>query len=140
MITFIVEGDPAPKGSFTPNVSKNGRPYLHNASERTKPWENCVKHAAWEAVQELDEPIPPPYHVTMHFARKRPGRPTYKHPARDDLDKVIRCTIDGLVKGKLLEDDRHVTSIVSTEAWASERSGVEVTVTSVPDDQYAEWR
>jgi Holliday junction resolvase RusA-like endonuclease len=61
---------------------------------------------------------------------------------RDDLDKLVRCTVDGLVKGVLLLDDRHVTVLPAEQAWAHAdgREGCRVTVWTVTLERYPAWR
>lgn len=104
-------GDPAPKGSRTYVAPGRSRP----ASKREKPWTLAVQDFAFLAkVQaELRAPMAPPYEVRLRF-QIAPGKtkPKYAWPtANGDLDKLVRCTLDGLTFGGLIVDDRHVTRL-----------------------------
>lgn len=138
-VTFIIEGRPGPKGSRTVGQRKNGSTFTRPASKFEKAWEGAVSTTTAE-VAACHGQLEPPYRVTLEFARERPARPTWAWPSRDDIDKLIRCTVDGMVKGGLLVDDRHVTAVNATEAWAHERQGCRVTVESVEPGGYASWR
>lgn len=132
MIQFTVEGDPAPKGSRTMGRTKSGVTFNRPSSARQKPWESAVATAAVKAMAERG-PLEPPYDVTLHVRRRKPKRPSWPWPSREDLDKVVRCTIDGLVKGELLVDDRHVIRLTATEDWVGpeEEQGCGVQVRSI---------
>lgn len=129
MVRFTVEGDPGPKGSRTVGQRKNGSTFTRPSSKRQKPWEAAVSIAAGEAAAEHGQ-LEPPYRVTLEFTSAKPKRPTWAWPSKDDLDKLVRCTLDGLVKGGLMVDDRHVTTLTSGKAFAV-TSGCRVSVESL---------
>lgn len=81
--------------------------------------------------------IEAPYVVALDFAMPRPARPAHPHPTRGDLDKLVRAVLDGLTRGGLIADDRHVIELAASKRWASERGaeGVAVTVRSMAEDK-----
>lgn len=135
-VRFIVEGRPGPKGSRTVGKRKNGSTFTRPASKFEKPWEQAV---ATQTSDVTCGQLEPPYRVTLEFALERGKRPKWGWPSRDDLDKLARCTIDGLVKGGLLLDDRHVVQVDASKAWTQGREGCRITVNSTRADCYAEW-
>jgi Holliday junction resolvase RusA-like endonuclease len=112
---FTVEGTPAPKGSRTAGVTKAGKPYLRPASKREKPWTELVSKAA-----ALEVPLPPPYEIEIRFRFASAAKPVHPYPSRSDLDKLVRCAVDGLMFGGLIEDDRHVTRLVASKEYGTE--------------------
>lgn len=123
MTRFYVTGRPAPKGSRTVARGANGKTWSRPASKYEKPWIAAVSSAASQHPK-----LAPPYLVELVFFFERPKKPTNDYPVQD-VDKLARSTLDGLVVGGLLEDDRHVTRLVAVKAWG-EASGCEVTVTA----------
>lgn len=121
-VKLCVNGRPAPKGSRVYRAG-GSRP----ASRYEKAWTETVAFEALATAVHLD----PPYYVGITFRYARPVKPTHAWPSSIDLDKAVRGTLDGLVTGRLIVDDRHVVQL-----WASQRfatvSGADITVQSVP--------
>ena len=69
-----------------------------------------------------------PYDVALEFRLHTPR----KHgawPTGADLDKLVRAVLDGLVQGGAISDDRHVTALTASKAFAPEAEcGVRVSV------------
>lgn len=122
MIAFFVDGRPAPKGSRTRGQTADGRHYTRPASKYEKPWMNTVQRAAEEHPALL-----PPYRVALVFRFERPAKPKYAWPVVADLDKCVRATLDGLVKARLIADDKHVT-LIEARAEYGTRQGCAVAV------------
>lgn len=127
-LRLVVEGTPGPKGSTVPGKRRDGGIYTRPASKLTKPWELAVSTAVADALVEMLEP---PYRVTLHFRVPRPKKPTWRWPVTHDLDKLARCTIDGLQKGGAILDDKHVVEIWTTKRYAPGPARCRVTVCSV---------
>lgn len=111
MAVFRVDGVPAPQGSKI-----RTRYGMREASKRVGPW----REAVMAAVAGLPQ-IAPPYEVTVHFFIPRPKTTKAVHPvapAVGDLDKLIRSTYDGLVKGGLILDDRFIIAGEQSKQWA----------------------
>lgn len=123
MLRVRVYGRPAPKGSRTNGVTRHGRRYTRPASKYEKPWAEAVAAAVSER-----ETIQPPYSVTLEFAITEPGKPTWPWPSQADLDKLARCTIDGLVAGGAILDDRHVIHLGATKRWTDGDSFCDVRI------------
>jgi Holliday junction resolvase RusA-like endonuclease len=121
VIRFTVSGRPAPKGSRTRGMTADGRHYTRPASKYEKPWTDAVQRAA-----EGHPALLPPYRVDLHFRFTRPAKPRYAWPVAADLDKAARATLDGLVKARLIADDKHVVQINASAEYGEQ--GCDVTV------------
>lgn len=112
---FRVLGNPAPKGSRTSGTRKDGSRYSRPACAREKPWAMAVQLAAFDHIVAFrpDRPVmKPPYRISLRFYIDQPKRPKFWWPTSNgDLDKITRCTVDGLTFGGLLVDDRHVIAL-----------------------------
>lgn len=119
MISVDVEGRPAPKGSRILGKTKTGVSYTRPASKYEKPWVDAVK-AETQIVMRHRAPIPMPYVIELEFRLQPPkrNRRTHPWPTAHDLDKLARSTIDGLVQGGALSDDRHVTALTVSKRYA----------------------
>ena len=115
-------------------TTKTGKPYTRPASRYEEPWINAVRDAARGVRRHVA--LQPPYAVRMTLKLEEPKRHTYAWSTKHDLDKLVRAVMDGLVRGKLIEDDRHVVEIAASKCWAQspERAGVEVWVSGISDD------
>lgn len=129
-IGFHVPGLPAPKGSRTVGVRRDGSHFTRPASGGEHAWTDAVALVA-RSHRPASGTLGPPYAVALTFALPRPARPAHGHPSRSDLDKLIRGALDGLARAELIVDDRHVTHLVALKRYAEPgREGVEVTVQS----------
>lgn len=125
-LTLTVLGTPKPKGSRTIGRRKDGSVFTRPASRGEQAWTHAVAQAASCGSTGT---LPPPYAVELTFRMPRPSRPAHPWPTRGDLDKLVRSTLDGLVHGGLLEDDRHVAELSASKLWASSTGGAGVVVT-----------
>jgi Holliday junction resolvase RusA-like endonuclease len=121
VIQIEAEGRPAPKGSRIMGHTKTGKSYTRPASKFEKPWVDAVKVAAQIVMRHHAMPEPP-YDVALHFYIARPNNPRYGWPVKGDIDKLARAALDGLVAGGAIRDDRHVTALTVTTAWATARA------------------
>jgi Holliday junction resolvase RusA-like endonuclease len=112
-----IAGEPAPKGSRTLGRRRDGSVFSRPASQGEAGWVEAVARSAMAARGTAQ--IEPPYTVELIFSLPRPARPAHAHPSRSDLDKLVRAVLDGLVRGGLLEDDRHVVRLVASKRWAA---------------------
>ncbi len=113
-VRLVVYGRCAPKGSHSLGRRKDGSAFVRPASKYQKAWTEAVAHEARCEGTLLD----PPYEVDLSFFIARPVKPKYAWPTQSDLDKLVRATVDGLVAGGLLLDDRHVTRSSERKSWA----------------------
>lgn len=129
MFEVFVEGRAAPKGSRIQGTTKTGRSYTYPASKFEKPWTEAVKAEVQIAMRHAT-PMAPPYRIELEFVLDRPRQPHHPWPTKSDLDKLERCVIDGIVQGKGISDDRHVTALTSSKRFADpgERQGVRLSV------------
>src|SRR3954469_807742 len=134
MVCVEVSGRPAPKGSRTAAKTKGGKLYTYPASKLERPWVEAVTEATRQVMRHRSTPAPP-YHVglTLRIPKGRTGS-AYSWPTQHDVDKLARAVIDGLVKGKALVDDRHVTSLTVCKLFVNgdgEQPGVSASVQEV---------
>lgn len=117
MKTVIIEvsGEPAPKGSRTVGRRKNGTIYTRPANPKEKGWQAAVAAACADL-----SPLAPPYDVEVRFRFVSPQKPKYKYPSRTDIDKLCRSTLDGMVNGGLILDDRHITRLTAQKEYGTE--------------------
>lgn len=133
MVVLTVFGRIAGKGSRTIGRAKNGRAYTRPASKHEKPWVKAVADAAlWRKTQ--GPVVEAPYAVWLDFYFQRGRRPKHGYPSSLDVDKAVRATLDGLVDGGLLSDDRHVVEVHATKQWATAEGGECCRVTICPPD------
>lgn len=125
MIRFRVAGTPAPQGS----KRHVGGGRMVEASARVTPWREAVRAEAQRVLEPLGGFTPemfsnqavavtvvfvfgrPKSHLTPKGAltKSAPGYPVARR--RNDLDKLIRSTLDALVDGGVMADDSQVASI-----------------------------
>lgn len=124
-----IPGIPTPKGSRTPGARKDGSIYTRPAAAGEKAWTDAVAYCA-RANRPGGKTLEPPYVVELHFSLPEPAAPKYDWPTKDgDGDKLERATLDGLVKGGLLVDDRHIIDCRWTKQFVgAAAAGVAVVV------------
>ena len=128
MISFFIEGIPAPQGSKTGFV-KNGRVVMIEASKKVKPWrEAVVAETAKNVACTMTEPV----EIALVFYLPKPKTVTRKWPSvKPDLDKLIRSTFDGLTTGGLYTDDALVIAVSASKEYATDRIGCQVIASEV---------
>ncbi len=131
-VIFTVYGAPAAKGSRTLGRRRDGSTFTRPASRAEHPWVEAVARQAMALKTQSAELPDAPYVVWLSFYFARPKRPAHAYPSRLDVDKLARAVLDGLVRGKLIEDDRHVTELVATKRWAETAAGECCRITVAP--------
>lgn len=133
MISYWIEGEPAPQGSKTGFI-KNGRVVMVESSKKVKPWREAVAATTKRQVENLyGFPISEPCEIALVFHLLKPKTVTRKRPAvKPDLDKLIRSTFDGLTTGGLYTDDALVIEVSATKLYATDRIGCQITATELP--------
>ncbi len=132
MISYFIDGEPAPQGSKTGFV-KNGRVVMVEASKKVKPWREAVtiktaQHMSWETLNPLTEPV----EIALVFYLPKPKSVNRKWPSvKPDLDKLIRSTFDGLTTGGLYTDDALVIAVSASKEYATDRMGCQVIANEV---------
>ena len=107
-----------PSGSRTNRVLPNGKTVSRPNSKRGWAWKNTVAEHVQRLRDETASGSPyrtldPPYGVRLSFYhRRRKSKTAYPWPTSMDVDKLVRGTLDGLVQGGLLVDDRHVIELI----------------------------
>lgn len=115
-IVYSVSGKPAPQGS------KIRTQYgMRDASKALKPWREAVKAASQEQA-DLTDTVLGGFRVSFTFTFKRPAKPVREYPPID-IDKLCRSTLDGMVSGGIVEDDRHCVHLRAVKQYG-EQEGV----------------
>ena len=126
LLEFRVYGVPAPQGS----KRHVGNGIMLEASKRAKPWRQDVKQDTRD--QYKGEPLTGPVSIAITFWLPRPkthyriidgelsnvvkaNKPTHSTSSLDgDIDKLVRCTFDGLSAkcgGCVIADDSLVVTL-----------------------------
>lgn len=141
VLTFEVLGDPVAKGSMTPGVTSDGRPYVRDQkSKRLKEWQaEIAKHARLFVVGK--PPMTGPIKVDLTFLMPRPKNhirangmlkdwaPVW-HTSKPDEDKLRRAVLDALTQARVYVDDGQVCDGSTRKVYAApgKPSGVRITV------------
>jgi Holliday junction resolvase RusA-like endonuclease len=130
MISYWIDGEPAPQGSKTGFI-KNGRVVMVESSKKVKPWREAVAAQTKAKVQvALEKPV----EIALVFHLPKPKTVTRKWPAvKPDLDKLIRSTFDGLTTGGLYTDDALVIAVSASKQYATDRIGCQVIASEIQD-------
>jgi Holliday junction resolvase RusA-like endonuclease len=130
MISYWIDGEPAPQGSKTGFI-KNGRVVMVESSKKVKPWREAVAAQTKAKVQAaLENPV----EIALVFHLPKPKTVTRKWPAvKPDLDKLIRSTFDGLTTGGLYADDALVIAVSASKQYATDRIGCQVIASEIQD-------
>lgn len=132
-VRVVAEGRPAPKGSRIQGTTRDGRVFTRAASKHEAPWVKAVASATELAMRHHAQ-IPAPYAVHIELLIAAPVRRTRDWPSQHDLDKLVRSTVDGLVRGGALDDDRNVVELHADKRFVrdGESPGAIATVATVP--------
>jgi Holliday junction resolvase RusA-like endonuclease len=150
-ITFTVYGDPAPQGSKTPGVTKDGKPYMReSSSNKVKAWRKAVVAAARALQTEPDTngtrpPLTGPLRARIVFtmpmsavaAKERRAWPAQA----PDLSKLLRATEDALKDGGLIADDSlivdytRLAKVYPGHFESLDRPGARITIEQIQPDQ-----
>lgn len=116
-VSLVISGIPAPKGSKDVYHRRNGSAYVRESSAAVGPWVEQVAYCA-RANLPGGKPLEPPYAIALDIRLPEPTKPKYPWPSKDgDIDKLERAILDGLVRGGLLLDDRHVVDLHSRKSF-----------------------
>jgi len=130
MISYWIDGEPAPQGSKTGFI-KNGRVVMVESSKKVKPWREAVASQTQAKVQAA---LQNPVEIALVFHLPKPKTVTRKWPAvKPDLDKLIRSTFDGLTTGGLYTDDALVIAVSASKQYATDRIGCQVIASEIQD-------
>lgn len=126
-IGFFVAGEPAPKGSTKsfPYKRKNGQLGVSttNANPRTATWEGRIATEAQRAMAGA-APFDGPVYVEAYFWMTRPKslpkRVALPIGRKNDLDKLLRCCLDGLTGICYLDDGQVAFIAGSSKRYADQ--------------------
>jgi crossover junction endodeoxyribonuclease RusA len=121
-LTFVVWGEPIPKGSTKAFVVK-GRARVTNDNPRTRNWQALITDAAQLHVGD-EPPLTGPLEVTLRFTLPRPKTVKRPHPiVKPDIDKLARAGLDALT-GCVFLDDAQVLSLSAGKVYVGHPSAL----------------
>ena len=140
-IKIRVNGLPAPQGS----KRHLGRGILVESSKRAKPWRQDVKLDSRDQYKgetltgpvfiEITFWLPRPqshYRTGKYAGQLKPNAPVYSTSAQGgDIDKLVRCTLDGLSAkcgGTVIADDSLVVGLICEKRYVTSQEGVGATI------------
>jgi Holliday junction resolvase RusA-like endonuclease len=134
VISYFVEGEPAPQGSKNGFV-KNGRVVMVESSKKVKPWREAVALHTQKQLENLYHfPYSQPVEIALVFHLPRPKSVSRVWPSvKPDLDKLIRSTFDGLTTGGLYTDDALIVAVSASKQYATDRIGCQIIASEVQD-------
>ncbi len=136
VVRFRVEGIPEPQGSMVPLISRTtGRAMVKPSNEKNlRRWRKAITTACEGLVEG---PISAP--VTLRVAFRLPRPPSVAksrlYPlVKPDLSKLVRALEDGMVDGRVIEDDALIVDIHASKRYAGpgQQPGVLVEVEVLP--------
>lgn len=125
-VRLLVDGIPAPKGSWIPFRRQNGTLGVRAASGAALvQWTDAIKRVAHEGYVK---PYPKTVGVAVNviFNMPIPKRATYDYPPRPDVDKLSRAVLDALT-GIVYEDDAQVVELIACKQYG-DRPGADITI------------
>ena len=143
--SFVVLGEPAPKGSMRA-ILMRGKPLLipggsKQNAKALRAWDKSVK----DAVVELMHGTAPPFyvekplelHLLFKLVRAKSNHST--HPTvKPDIDKLTRAVLDSLT-GLLYDDDSRIAVLQAQKQWARhDEQGCVITVRALPVEEAAQ--
>ena len=127
---MFISGDPKPKGSWTPVQTKGGIKFR----PANPKWGVWFKKAKEEIRRLWKGPLlSKPVRVTLAFFLPRPKTVKRAHPTSKfsgDVDKHARAILDAMT-GSVYEDDAQVIDLRTTKEYATEETGVRITVSAL---------
>lgn len=141
-LTVHVVGTPAPQGSKSVFMRRNGRIGMKESSAGVRPWRDSVLLACREAANLADwEILSGPVLLMIkynlirprgHYGKKglRPSAPPFPD-VKPDKDKLTRATCDGITESnRIYRDDAQVVMSVELKQYApeGESSGAEIVI------------
>lgn len=128
MVSFFVEGIPAPQGSKTAKCI-NGRAVMWEASKGVKVWRDTVTaQAQIQMIADQLATITEPVELVLDFRLPKPKSVKRDVPSvKPDLDKLIRSTCDALTKSKIYQDDALVIAVAASKSY-SDKPGCYISI------------
>lgn len=141
-----VFGQPIAKGSMTPGVTSDGRPYVRDQkSKRLKDWQATIVKSV-RLIRGSYPAIEGPVRVDLTFFMQRPRdhvrangqlkdwAPIW-HTTKPDGDKLRRAVLDALTDARVYRDDAQVCDGATRKVYAApgSRVGVAITVTALSE-------
>jgi Holliday junction resolvase RusA-like endonuclease len=140
-VRIVVEGVPAPKGSF--RISSRGRgrkPIVRKDSPKTERWERVVAQTAQVAMAGRARFVDVPLRVVVYFRMPRPlghygkrgllaSKANAVPAVKPDIDKLLRSTFDPL-EGIVFDQDSRIVEVLAHKGYVQdgETPGAVVTV------------
>lgn len=143
MISFVIPGLPAPQGSKSAIMGRDGQiRVIEGGSTKGKreyrQWRRAVKAASESAVElyasDVEFPLDEPIAVSLSFLLPVVASDKYRSYAstKPDLDKLVRSTLDGMAEGGLMIEDSRVVDLTACKEHAPEGREIGCAVNLIP--------
>jgi Holliday junction resolvase RusA-like endonuclease len=121
-----IEVSGQPQGKGRPRFTRTGKAYT---PDKTREYESRIQAAAWKAMQEAKlEPterfvsveIIAFMEIPKSWSKVKRIEAEYgalQHTTKPDLDNIIKAALDGISSGKIIMDDKQVTSIKARKMY-----------------------
>ena len=132
MISFFVEGVPAPQGSKTAKCI-NGRAVMWETSKNVKEWRDTVTaQAQIEMLAYNYQTLTNPIELHLAFYLPKPKTVDRNLPSvKPDLDKLVRSTCDALTKSGIYKDDALVVMLFANKQYAHTKVGCSIGISEI---------
>lgn len=141
--SFFVPGVPAPQGSKSQGIGRNGKPYMREDNPRTKPWRTVVVRALQDDHGKPLVVFDSAVWVSLRFVFVRPKshKPTTLPTSRQlgDVDKLTRNMLDALTQSGVLTDDSYVLRLRDVEKVYGPNPGVHIRIGSAVPNPFAQF-
>ena len=146
-IEIRVTGVPKPQGSKSfKGLTKNGRAILTESSTGSRDWRRDVMYDSRQQYKgsvvtgpvfltiDFWMPRPKSHYRTGKFAGELKPDALVYCPTTPDIDKLVRCTLDGLSAkcgGSVIADDSLVVGLLCQKRYVTIQEGVGATISVV---------
>lgn len=121
-LRLVVLGVPVPKGSGKAVRHRTtGKPIYLPANEGTRPWQALIAsecHLHMGSQMPFAGPVEIQVVFFMPRPKSAPKKVTEPITSKNDIDKLLRTILDGLVTGGGIADDGQVIHIAARKAFA----------------------
>ena len=126
MYKVEIEVSGQPQGKGRPRFTRTGKAYT---PDKTREYESRIQAAAWKAMQEAKLDMTERFvsveiiafmEIPKSWSKVKRMEAEYgalQHTTKPDLDNIIKAALDGISSGKIIMDDKQVTSIKAKKMY-----------------------
>ena len=126
MYKVEIEVSGQPQGKGRPRFTRTGKAYT---PDKTREYESRIQAAAWKAMQNMKLDMTERFvsveiiafmEIPKSWSKVKRMEAEYgalQHTTKPDLDNIIKAALDGISSGKIIMDDKQVTSIKAKKMY-----------------------